>query len=149
MHCLFFTILARSREITSYTEQDCENHGLIYEPPPPRSPPRDPNDFPNFVAANANIASGLIVSFVNVNTTDDHSGTGWVWGIGEGLDVTGGTLGYGSWDRLKSEQNTIAVVAEFDALTITFFVDGAIEAVYVGAGVGEVTFEGGGHFDWK
>lgn len=103
----------------------------------------------NIVAANANIVSGLIASVVNVNTTDGHSGTGGALGLGVGLDVTGGALHYDSWDTLKSKENIITIVAEADALTITFIVDGAVAGFFLGVGIGEVTFEGVGAFGWS
>ncbi|KAJ3574381.1 hypothetical protein NP233_g1802 [Leucocoprinus birnbaumii] len=143
---------AVTQEILSYEKEQLEAHGFIIGMPhtkiPPGSP-KQPEDFPNFVAGNANIASGLIASIVNVNTTDSHSGSGWAVGIGEGLDVTAGLLGYGSWDTLKSKENNIIIVAEVDVLTITFLVDGSVAAVFTGGGVGEVTFEGYGWFNWN
>jgi hypothetical protein len=107
------------------------------------------NEFPNFVPANANIAMGLFVDFMIVNTTAGLSGTGWAFGVGEGLDVTGGTLGYFSFEQLRQARNIIGVVAAGDVLTITFTVGWQVVGVFVGAGIGEVAGAAAGYFNWK
>ena len=86
---------------------------------------------------------------MNVNTTDGHSGTGWAFGVGAGLDATGGTLGYTSWEDLKSEQNTIGIVATEDVLTITFALGLTPVGVFVGAGIGAIEAVAGGFFNWN
>ncbi|KAI0042440.1 hypothetical protein FA95DRAFT_1564313 [Auriscalpium vulgare] len=139
--------MAFSEDITTYTEEQIEDLGITK---PEFLPPKgDLEDWPNFIPANANIVAGLVASYVTLNTTDGNGGTGLAFGIGGGLDITGGTLGYGSWDTLKSGRNVIGIVAEADILTITFMVDDAVAGVFVGGGVGEVTFEGVGYFDWN
>ncbi|KAG2135137.1 hypothetical protein DEU56DRAFT_949539 [Suillus clintonianus] len=99
--------------------------------------------------AKVSIITGFVASHVNVTTTDGHSGTGWAFGIGEGLDLTKGTLGYSSWDVLKSKKNSIVIAADVDALVITFFVNGSLKAAFFGAGVGEDKSGGYGHSTWE
>ncbi|KAI0884568.1 uncharacterized protein GGS22DRAFT_188777 [Annulohypoxylon maeteangense] len=115
---------------------------------PKRPPFRDPHDFPNFTGANLNSGSAIIVAFVNINTADGHTGTGWAFGFGAGLEVTGGVLGYSSWDQLMSGPNAFVVGSVEAGVGASFFIDGTLVATYLGSGVELDVSLNGGSFTW-
>jgi hypothetical protein len=110
---------------------------------------KKPKDFPNSVAANLNTASLIFATFVNINTTDGHSGTGWGAGAGAGAEFTGGILWYKSWDELMSEPNAFDIVSVEDGVLASFFIGGQIVATYFGAGAGVDVGISGGSFTWS
>ncbi|KAI1084543.1 hypothetical protein F5B20DRAFT_522094 [Whalleya microplaca] len=107
-----------------------------------------PEDFPKFTAANLNSGSLLFATYVNVNTTDGHSGSGWGIGPGAGMEITGGVLGYNSWEELTSKPNKFTVTSVEDGVIATFWVDDNPAAGYFGAGAELDVSISGGVFTW-
>ncbi|KAG1741883.1 uncharacterized protein EDB91DRAFT_1336247 [Suillus paluster] len=163
----------QTEAITKVSQQDGECEvpgGGVTPPPPPPHPPTPPSPpptppppppprevpkvglehFPNVIPASASIISPLVATRLSLITTDGHNGSGWAFGVGEGLDVTGGMLGYSSWEVLTSGANSFAVVATVDALVVTFMINGSPQAVFVGGGIGEDVSGGyGNDFTWE
>ncbi|PGH20834.1 hypothetical protein AJ80_03461 [Polytolypa hystricis UAMH7299] len=151
-----------TRNITDFTNGDWVNFLRIIENlggsqalqraterRPERPPFKDPKDFPNVVGANLNSASMLFTTYTTVTTLDGHTGSGWALGVGAGGEVTGGILGYSSWEELKSTPNAFAIGSVEEGVAASFFIDGNLVAVYVGSGLELDVDLSGGSFTWE
>lgn len=116
---------------------------------PKRPTLRSPNDFPNLIGANLNSGSMLFAAYVNINTVDGHTGSGWAWGFGAGVEVTGGVLGYTSWDELTSTENKFEIASVEEGVEASFWIDGSLVAVYLGTGAELDVSLNGGSFSWS
>ncbi|THH04777.1 hypothetical protein EW146_g10084 [Bondarzewia mesenterica] len=141
-------IADQTKEITLYTKEQCDEHGLVFDTAHQRW-------HEDVVRANATIVPGQAASWVNVETIDGRSGTGWAFlrdevsNIADVVNITGGTLVCRSWDILKSTSNMIQVFAMEGHLYITFIADDGVAGHFAGAGAGEETFQGNGVFNWN
>jgi hypothetical protein len=108
----------------------------------------DPPSFPNCVAANLNSASILLATYVNINTTDGHTGDGWAVGFGGGGEITGGILSYTSWEELMSEPNSFAVFSIEEGVAASFWIGDKPVAYYVGTGLELDVSLDDGWFTW-
>ena len=137
------------REITTWTKEDFEKHGL-----PTEFPSLDASKFSNAtlskdVPATIMGEPGLTLTYVEI-TTDAHNGMGYC----NGLNVwpssgVSGTLKFNSWTELLSQQNDMTIKVANNTLTITFMINSMAVASFSGTWPGTSVFNVQGRMQWN
>jgi hypothetical protein len=99
-------------------------------------------------AATGVIAAALVVTAIDVYA-DGYTGSGWSWGLGDGVGGFAGGFSHAPWSKLTSKTNQFDI-ASATGTVITFSIDGSNVGDLYCAAIGALaTAAFGGDLDWK